>query len=168
MGTGWDREHFGSISARVDGARTEVELTSILGLQGGLEFWPTDTMGVKLDAEIGLPAQIENVLDNRVGYSRHTIHSGLYYRSFFGPRAEEGAVFFGSVIDVSVEDVQEQRPSVLVSRTIFAPGVRVGYEGVVLDETHGGVPKLALAILSCSETPTDSGPECHVRSENCR
>jgi hypothetical protein len=148
----------GSLSMSSATARSTISLTALPGLGLGLEQWTDDTLGFELNAIIGAPAKISDVLGSDVGFTLYQFEAGILFRKFAGLRATAPAWFVSSNIRVHVEDVQEQRPSVLVSRLIFSPGVKVGYErffGGSVWWMRGSVG--ASYPFFVRESPTDSG-----------
>ena len=148
----------GRLDARADNATTKIKLTSLAGIRFGLERWPDESMGVLLAGEMGFPATIDNVLGNDVRFTRHQLLAGITYRYFMGPRPLASAFFVSSLVNVSMDDVQEQQPAVILSRVIIAPNLRFGYERFLIADTTWIRAYLGLGYpFFVRETPSDSG-----------
>ena len=148
----------GHLDATADNAKTTIRLTSLAGIRLGAEVWPEETMGVLLSGEVGMPAQIKNVLGNEVRFTRHRFAMGLTFRHFMGPRPTAPAFFISSQMSAVIEDVQEQQPAVLVSRFTLSPNLRFGYERFVRGDTTWLRVGAAIGYpFFVRETPSDSG-----------
>jgi hypothetical protein len=141
-----------------DTARSKIQLTSLPAASLGIEHWPQEQLGLSLKASIGVPATINDVLTQDVSLTRHHAELAFWLRYFTGVRPSAGAWLIQSVNQFQFENAQEQRPSVLMSRFIFSPGIRVGFERG-FDNTNWWIRGLVGVSYPffLRESPTDSG-----------
>lgn len=155
----------GALNMTAPSARSTIKLTALPAVGLGIEQWVVDSLGVQLRGTLGLPATISNVLGQNVGFTLHTAEAGLVFRQFFGLRASAPAWLISSSLKMQIEDAQEQRPSVLVSRAIFSPTLKIGYERFVKPGQWWVRGYLGGAYpFFVRETPTDSGRPDHMVS----
>ncbi len=148
----------GALNMTASSARSTIKLTALPAVGLGIEQWVSDGLGVQLRGTVGLPATISNVLGKDVGFTLHTAEAGLVFRHFYGLRASAPALLLSSSLRLHIEDTQEQRPSVLVTRAIFSPTLKIGYERFLTPGQWWVRGYLGGAYpFFVRESPTDSG-----------
>ncbi len=117
-----------STSARLnfssENARTEVALTSLPSVSGGLDLWPSESLGFQASFQIGLGSEIDEVLTASVPLNLFQLRAQARYRHFFGANLTAISAELGFGFKASIQLVQEQSPSVLINRFIFGPEMR--------------------------------------------
>ena len=148
----------GRLEAIGDNATSKIRLTALPRVQFGFERWADESIGVAVSAQLGVPANIDNVLGNTVRFSRHRLTAGTTYRYFLGPRPLASALTISSLLHASVEDVQERQPAVILSRFIISPTLGFGYERFIWQETTWMRAGIGIGYpFFVRETPSDSG-----------
>ncbi len=159
----------GSLSMRAPTAQSRIKLTALPGFDFGMEQWGDDTIGFQLRGSIGLPATISNVLAKDVGVTQQHLYAGWMFRRFMGLRASASAWSISSNVRLQIEDVQEQRPSILVSRTILSPNLKVAYEHFIVQGVWWMRAGLGASYpFFVRESPTDSGRPDDMMSFNAQ
>ncbi|MGB0647508.1 MAG: hypothetical protein ACPGQS_10060 [Bradymonadia bacterium] len=139
-------------------SQSKISLTALPGIAFGVEHWTEDALGVYAQGYAGIPATISNVLGNEISFTRHQIDLGIGVRGFKTLRASSSAWIAASNLRIGIEQVQEQRPAILLSRLLLAPGLKVGYETVIPSASIWLRGTLGLAYpFFVRENPADSG-----------
>lgn len=148
----------GALSMSAPTARSRIKLTALPIVALGFEEWVADAIGVHLRGTVGLPATISNVLGKDVAFKLYTGEAGLVFRHFSGLRSSASAWLISSSLRMHIEDAQEQRPSVLVSRAILSPSLKIGFEHFIIPGKWWLRGYLGGAYpFFVRESPTDSG-----------
>jgi hypothetical protein len=147
----------GQLSFRSNTAESDIQLTAMPALTIGGDLWPSEDLGLFGALSIGTGAQIKDVLGNTVDYNLMLSRFGVRYRWYAGPRSDSLAGGLGVGGRISYQFVQEQRPAVLIDRTIVGPEAHT-YLTVPLSEgiwlrasAHLGLP------FFVREGPADTG-----------
>jgi len=116
-----------------DGASTRYRFDLLGGVKTVVDLWPHESYGIQLSGVVGLPAQLDKMLNQSITFSRHSAAATFMYRQFFSQRSRSSAWFLRSVMKLQYDDVQAQSPPVIVSRSLVTPLAGVGFEGYIAD-----------------------------------
>lgn len=146
-----------SASSESSEASVAYRLDALAGVSAGADFWPSEEMGLTLRLTVGAPGQVDGLLGQSVKFARHSGEGAFVYRIFDNPRPRSSAWLIHSRIFWVSDVVQEQSPSVIVSRTVIGPLIGLSHEGYLTDRFwyRFGVDLGYPFFLR--EAPTDSG-----------
>lgn len=149
----------GRLELRADTAAIDTRIDALPAIAFGVEIWPDEAIGIYATGTAGAGADID-IPDTgqRFTYNAHQLEVGGRYRWHFGPKADAAAAFATLGLRNLHQDVQVQRPSLLVDRNILGPEAGLGLEWPLLGDRlwvratgRAGIP------FFVRETPTDSG-----------
>jgi hypothetical protein len=137
-------------------ARISTRLDALPAVAAGLDLWPEESLGLYLALAIGTGADLKLPTGGKLRYTVHQLEAGTRYRWFLGPGRDAFALVASLGMRGVQQDVQAQRPSLLVSSTVAGPELAASLEAplgpVWLRLTaRGGLP------FFVRETPADSG-----------
>lgn len=132
---------------RTGTANVDMALDYLPAAAFGLELWPSEELGVYLDARIGTGATVALPDGTAVDYDLHLFAAGGRYRWYFGPRSDAPALEVGLGLRGRYETATPQRPSVLVERAVVGPALGLALSWPVVSDRvwlrvggHAGVP----------------------------
>ena len=111
----------GHLGFRSDTVISEIQLTAMPAVYFGMDLWPEEHIGVYMEGYLGTGATIQGVLEAEVPINTMEYHLGGRYRWYLGPNATAIALGLGLSVHGFHQWVQDQRPSVLLDRTILGP-----------------------------------------------
>lgn len=146
-----------SASSNSNEASVAYRLDALAGVSGGADFWPSEEMGLNLRLTVGAPGKVDGLLGQSVKFARHSGEGAFVYRIFDNARPRSSAWLIHSRIFWVSDIVQEQSPSVIVSRTVIGPLIGLSHERYLTDRLwyRFGVDLGYPFFLR--EAPTDSG-----------
>lgn len=132
---------------RTGTANVDMTLTYLPAVAIGLDVWPSEELGVYLDARIGTGGTVTLPDGTGVDYNLHLFDAGGRYRWYFGPRSDAPAIELGLGLRGRYETATPQRPSVLVERAVVGPELGLALSWPVVSDRvwlraggHAGVP----------------------------
>ncbi|MEE2787805.1 MAG: hypothetical protein VX589_10730 [Myxococcota bacterium] len=141
-----------------DSARADVRVEALPAVYAAAHFWPTEAIGFYGMVTTGIGAKIDDLVDQRVAYNHHEFQILGRYRWFLGPRISAAAVGLEMGLTGRIQIVQEQRPPVLLDRTLIGPTAGTFFTVPMMTnrlwltiKVFGGLP------FFVRESPADSG-----------
>ena len=118
----------GQLKFKSDTVESDIQLTALPAIAGGLELWPTENVGLFADIQLGTGAEISKLGlspdDTRaVGLNTNEYRLGGRYRWFLGPRATATALGVALGVHAFNQFVRDQTPAILLDRIIAGPQV---------------------------------------------
>ena len=148
----------GQLKFKSDTVESDIQLSALPAIAGGIELWPDEQIGIFADIQVGTGAEIDKVLGQKVSLNTSEYRIGGRYRWFLGQRATATAVGLGLGIHGFNQFVRDQRPSILLDRTIVGPQMN-GFVTVPLQAGRLWLRGTVQAELPffVRESPNDSG-----------
>ena len=111
----------GQLKFKSDTVESDILLNALPAVVGGIDLWPEEHIGLYADLHVGTGSTISDLGGYDVDLNTTEYRVGGRYRFFMGPEATAVALGIGLGVHGFEQSVRDQRPSILLDRSIIGP-----------------------------------------------